>query len=68
MLFAKGAALRKKAPAVAIADLYEAYWRLDRELLTIGQIPVQESRAYNTGLSQPRIFNKSLLALARSFS
>lgn len=68
MLFAKGAALRKKAPAVAIADLYEAYWRLDRELLTIGQIPVQESRAYNTGLSQPRLFNKSLLALARSFS
>lgn len=68
LLFAKGAALRNKSNSVAIADIYEAYWRLDRELLTIGQIPEQESRAYNTGLSAPRLFNKSLLALARSLS
>ena len=68
LLFAKGAALKNKTGHVDIADIYEAYWRLDRELLTIGQIPEQESRAYNSGLSAPRLFNKSLRALARSLS
>jgi Fe-S-cluster containining protein len=54
-------------PQMAIADLYEAYWRLDRELLTMGQTPEQESRFYNSGLSSPRLFNKSLWAMANSF-
>ena len=80
LLFTKSAALHKAStagsaqdkvagalPEMAIADLYEAYWRLDRELLTMGQTPEQESRFYNSGLSSPRLFNKSLWAMANSF-
>lgn len=57
----------KGANTIAIADIYEAYWRLDRELLTIGQIPAEESRMYNAGLSAPRLFNKGLWAMTKAF-
>jgi hypothetical protein len=66
LLFAKAAAINKKTEAIAIADIYEAYWRLDRELLTMGQTPEQESKFYNSGLSSPRLFNKSIWTMARS--
>ncbi|MBS1989057.1 MAG: YkgJ family cysteine cluster protein [Cyanobacteria bacterium SZAS LIN-2] len=67
LLFAKAAALHAGRNNVAIADIYESYWRLDRELLTMGQTPEQESKFYNSGLSSPRLFNKSLWTMARSF-
>ena len=66
LLFAKAAAVKGDKTNVAIADIYEAYWRLDRELLTMGQTPEQESKFYNSGLSSPRLFNKSLWTMAKS--
>jgi Fe-S-cluster containining protein len=66
LLFAKAAAVNSGKSTVAIADIYEAYWRLDRELLTMGQTPEQESKFYNSGLSSPRLFNKSLWTMAKS--
>jgi Fe-S-cluster containining protein len=66
LLFAKAAAVHNGKTTVAIADIYEAYWRLDRELLTMGQTPEQESKFYNSGLSSPRLFNKSLWTVAKS--
>ena len=59
--------MNKKQDEIVIADNYEAFWRLDRELLTIGQIPEQESRMYNAGLSAPRVFNKAIWALSLAF-
>ncbi len=67
LLYSKAAAMHKKQNEIAIADIYEAFWRLDRELLTIGQIPAQESRMYNAGLSAPRVFNKAMWALSLAF-
>lgn len=67
LLFSKASAMNKKQDEIVIADNYEAFWRLDRELLTIGQIPAQESRMYNAGLSAPRVFNKAMWALSLAF-
>jgi len=67
LLFSKASAMNKKQDEIVIADNYEAFWRLDRELLTIGQIPEQESRMYNAGLSAPRVFNKAIWALSLAF-
>jgi hypothetical protein len=67
LLFAKAAAVKSGHGSVAIADLYEAYWRLDRELLTMGQTPEQESKFYNSGLSSPRVFNKGVWTMAKTF-
>lgn len=67
LLYSKAAAMHRKENVVVIPDLYEAYCRLDRELVTIGQIPEQESRMYNAGLSAPRVFNKAMWALSLAF-
>lgn len=66
ILFAKASAMGRKAKEVDIKDLYEAFWRIDRELLTMGQVPKRESIAYNFAFAQPRLFNKFLLTLEKS--
>jgi len=68
LIYAKSAALHRKEDTISMPDIYESYWLLDRELLTIGQIPEQESRMYNAGLSAPRLFNKALWAMTKAFS
>jgi len=67
LIYAKSAALNRKENSISMPDIYESYWLLDRELLTIGQIPEQESRMYNSGLSAPRLFNKALWAMSKAF-
>jgi hypothetical protein len=53
--------------SLLLPQAYENLWRLDRELLTLAQIAQQESRIYNSGLSAPRLFNKGIHALEKSF-
>ncbi len=66
MLFAKGEALKRKENAIMIADLYEAYWRLDREFLTVYQILPQVSNGMALAYSIPRVFRSLLTSLSDS--
>jgi Fe-S-cluster containining protein len=67
ILYGKARAMQRGAKSFAISDLYEAHWLLDRELLTLAQVPEQESRIYNSGLSAPRLFNKACAVMGKSF-
>ncbi|CAN5353232.1 hypothetical protein BH11CYA1_BH11CYA1_13770 [soil metagenome] len=64
LIYSKAAAINKKENETSIVETYDAFWRLNRELQTISQIPAQESRMYNAGLSAPRLFNKAIWALS----
>ena len=67
MIFAKCCATSRKEKALNIDDIYEAYWRLDRELLTMGQVSKQESVAFNFAFATPRLFHKMLFELQQGF-
>lgn len=67
LLFVKSTAILRKENKIKLEDLWEAYWRLDRELLTMAQVPKNESRAYNFAFATPRLFHKMLAELAESF-
>lgn len=66
MLFAKSEAARRGEHEIRIADLYEAYWRLDREFLTVDQILPQVSNGMWLAYSIPRVFRNLLESLAAS--
>lgn len=66
MLFAKSEAARRGEREIRIADLYEAYWRLDREFLTVDQILPQVSNGMAMAYSIPRVFRNLLETLAAS--
>jgi len=66
MLYAKASAILRKENKLNIEDIYEAYWRLDRELLTMGQNSKQENVAYNFAFATPRLFHKVLFELEQS--
>ncbi|MGE0265228.1 MAG: YkgJ family cysteine cluster protein [Candidatus Obscuribacterales bacterium] len=66
MLFAKGEAMKRGEKELKIADLYEAYWRLDREFLTVTQILPQVSAALSIAYSIPRMARRVVLALANN--
>lgn len=67
ILHGKASAMAAGKNSLLLPQAYENLWRLDRELLTLSQIAQQESRIYNSGLSAPRLFNKGILALEKSF-
>ncbi|MBK9773177.1 MAG: YkgJ family cysteine cluster protein [Candidatus Obscuribacter sp.] len=66
VLFAKCNAIHRKQDEIVIEDLHEAYWRLDRELLTMSQVSINESKAYNFAFAVPRLFHKMLYSLEDS--
>lgn len=66
LLFVKATAILRKENSIKLEDLWEAYWRLDRELLTMAQVPKNESRAYNFAFATPRLFHKMLAELGES--
>lgn len=68
LLFVKATAILRKENSIKLEDLWEAYWRLDRELLTMAQVPKNESRAYNFAFATPRLFHKMLAELGESFN
>ncbi|MBK7841752.1 MAG: hypothetical protein IPJ49_29560 [Candidatus Obscuribacter sp.] len=47
------AAIQQVQDEIVIEDLHEAYWRLDRELLTMSQVSINESKAYNFAFAVP---------------
>jgi len=67
ILHGKASAMAAGKNSLLLPQAYENLWRLDRELLTLSQIAQQESRIYNSGLSAPRLFNKGIHALEKSF-
>lgn len=67
-IFVKGETRKRKTNEILIADLYEAYWRLDREFLTVDQILPQVSNGMSLAYSVPKVFRNLLAVLAKSMS
>ncbi len=60
IVFAKAHATARGESEIRIADLYEAYFLLDKELVALSQLPGERAAFYDIGFSSPRLFNRVL--------
>jgi Fe-S-cluster containining protein len=58
--YAKAYALHRNEKAVRIADLYEAYFLMDKEMVSLSQLPKDRAQFYDTGFASPRLFSRLL--------
>lgn len=68
MVFAKGEAMKRKEDEIKIYDLYEVFFRLDREFLTMNQILPQVTVALSVAYSVPKMGRGILEMLAKGQS
>src|SRR5215471_14232678 len=60
VVFAKAHATARGEKQIKISDLYEAYFLLDHELVSLSQLPGERANFYDLGFSSPRLFNRLL--------
>ncbi len=65
MVFAKGETMKRNEDEIKIYDLYEVFFRLDREFLTMNQILPQVTVALSVAYSVPRMGRGILEMLAK---
>jgi len=58
--YAKAYALHRNEKAIKIADLYEAYFLMDKEMVSLCQLPKDRAQFYDTGFASPRLFSRLL--------
>ncbi len=68
MLLVKGEALKRGNKEIKIYDLYEAFWRLDGEFVTMNQLLPQVTTGMSIAYSMPKIFRTLLESLSQSMT
>ncbi len=56
--YAKAHALGRGERQIKIADLYEAYFLMDKEMASLTQLPREKSQFYDNGFSSARLFSR----------
>ncbi|HEY9785140.1 MAG TPA: YkgJ family cysteine cluster protein [Candidatus Obscuribacterales bacterium] len=64
LCYAKAQAMSHKVDDIKIADLYEAYFLLDKEVVQLSQLPKDKVQFYDSGFSSPRLFSRLLMQMA----
>jgi hypothetical protein len=64
--FAKACAMKRKKDIVEIADLYEAYFLIDKESQALSQLPKEQSTFYDSGFASARLFSRLLAKMCRT--
>lgn len=67
LIYAKACAMQRGDNQVAIADLYESVLLLDKQMVLVSQSAGQMALLYDQAFASPRIFNRLLAQLRRSF-
>jgi len=67
LLYAKACA-DKRGTEIVIEDLYESILLLDKQLTLVSQSTAQNVLLYDQGFASPRIFNRLLAQVGRSFA
>lgn len=65
ILYVKAQAMTKKVHEVSIADFYEAYFLLDKEVVQVSQLPKDKAQFFDSGFASPRLFSRLLGRMAK---
>ena len=65
IIYVKAQAMTKKEPEVKIADFYEAYFLLDKEVVQVSQLPKDKAQFFDSGFASPRLFSRLLGRMAK---
>ncbi len=65
VIYVKARAMTKKETEVKIADFYEAYFLLDKEVVQVSQLPKDKAQFFDSGFASPRLFSRLLGRMAR---
>ncbi len=68
MLLVKGEALKRGSKEIQLYDLYEAFWRLDKEFLTMNQLVPQVTAGMSVAYSMPKVFRSLLEVLSKNMT
>lgn len=60
IIYVKAHSMVKKDSVARIADFYEAYCLLDREVVQVSQLPTDKAQFFDSGFSSPRLFSRLL--------
>ena len=66
MLYAKAHAMVRGDKELQMTDLYEGYHMVDKEIVSLSQLPAERAGIYDMAFSLPGIFNRLLSQLARA--
>ncbi len=64
--YAKAHALSRGDKEIKIADLYEAYFLMDKEMASLTQLPKEKAQFYDNGFSSARLFSRLLGQISAS--
>ncbi|MCC7530077.1 MAG: YkgJ family cysteine cluster protein [Candidatus Melainabacteria bacterium] len=65
VIYVKARAMTGKETEVKIADFYEAYFLLDKEVVQVSQLPKDKAQFFDSGFASPRLFSRLLGRMAR---
>jgi hypothetical protein len=60
VIYVKAQAMTHKSKEVKIADFYEAYFLLDKEVVQVSQLPKDKAQFFDSGFASPRLFSRLL--------
>lgn len=65
VIYVKAQAMTHKSTEVKIADFYEAYFLLDKEVVQVSQLPKDKAQFFDSGFASPRLFSRLLGRMSR---
>lgn len=68
IVFAKCHAMSRNERSIAIKDLYEAYYLLERQGVSLAQLTSERANFYDIGLSSPFLFNRLVVQMSATFN
>lgn len=68
LCYAKARAMARSDDSIKIADLYEAYFLLDKEVVQLTQMPKDKVQFYDSGFASPRLFTRLLTQTSTTVS
>lgn len=60
IIYVKARAMAKQDKSARIADFYEAYFLLDKEVVQVSQLPLDKAQFFDSGFASPRLFSRLL--------